>query len=69
MVKKNCPNKNRSFIKFNYKNRNKSPDEFYGNNLKTNDNEFINYMNIMIGLRNKRLNQWRREFNEDNYKY
>ena len=68
-VKKNCPNKNRSFIELNYKNRNKTQDEFYGNNLKRIDNEFINYMNIMIGLRNKRLNQWRREFNEDNYKY
>ena len=68
-VKKNYPNKNRSFIELNYKNRNKSPDEFYGNNLKRIDNEFMNYMNIMIGLRNKRLNQWRREFNEDNYKY
>ena len=31
--------------------------------------EFINYMNEMIRLKNRKLQQWRREFVEDYLKY
>ena len=66
---KNCPNNNNNYTKLNYQINRINPNEKYGNYLRSNDNEFINYMNLMIGLKNRKLNQWRREFNEDNYKY
>ncbi len=31
--------------------------------------EFISYMNEMNRLKNRKLQQWRREFIEDNLKY
>ena len=68
---RNCPNNNNNnnYIELNYQIKRINPNKNYGNYLRSNDNEFINYMNIMIGLKNRRLNQWRREFKEDNYKY
>ena len=61
-------NQNKKKIKYNYQIKNENPIYNYNNNFKR-DYEFINYMNLMIGLKNRKLNQWRREFKEDNYKY
>jgi hypothetical protein len=62
----NCPNNNNYYRELNYQINRNNPNESY---LRSNDNEFINYMNIMVGLKNRKLNQWRREFKEDNFKY
>ena len=66
--KKGCVNLNKKKMKYNYQIKNENPIYNYNNNFKG-DYEFFNYMNLMIGLKNRKLNQWRREFKEDNYKY
>ena len=66
---KKCPNQKKKYIENDFQIRNNYPKVNYGNNNFQNDYEFINYMNLMIGLKNRKLNQWRREFKEDNFKY
>ena len=70
-ISKNHSNKNN--IRFKYQKSINNIDNNLNNSdlndLRNIDNEFVNYMNIMNGLKKKRLNQWRIEFKEDNLKY
>jgi len=48
----------------------KNPNDYYinQNNIKGRE-EYFRYMMNMYGIKQNKLNQWRREFMEDNYKY
>ncbi len=67
---KNSFKKKNDYLKnFNFSENKNVNSEFVKKNNRIGKNEFFNYMNEMEGLKKRKLNQWKKEFFEDNFKY